>query len=194
MNGGPSPCDGPTFGHPPPSTWAPAWRPPSIPSTLWSAASPANPHGGHAYEWALTPAQQPSTSLPLIFFPAPPPPLPQLTPAEAAWQLLFVIGVNQVPPQQQTTQAAARQPLHALGGGQALPPQQTTQTATPQQLYVPFGSQALPQQQTPPEAAPQQLYVIGGSQAPPPLSFMLVSARAQPPHRGLLHPSPPYWQ
>jgi len=23
---------------------------------------------------------------------------------------------------------------------------------------------------------------------------MLVSARAQPPHRGLLHPSPPYWQ
>jgi len=126
----------------------------------------------------------------LILLPAPPTPLPQLTPAEAARQPLFVIGGNPVAPQQYTTQVAAPQPLYAIGDGQAPPPQQTTQTAAPKSLYVFVGSQALPQQQTPPEAAPQQLYVIGKSQAPPPSSYMLVPARAQPPHQGLLHLPP----
>jgi len=161
--GGLPSCDGPTSVHPPSSTWAPAWRlpsyPPCVPPTLWSGASPANPQRGHAYEWALTPVQQPSTSSMLILLPALPRPLPQHTPTEEVRQPLYLIGGSQVPPPQQTTQAAAPQPLYVLGG-----------------------SQTLPQQQTPTEAAPQELYVVGGSQAPPPSPYMLVPARHQPHH------------
>jgi len=97
--------------------------------------------------------------------------MPQLTPAEAVRQPLFLIGGSQVPHLQQTTQAAA-----------------------PKALYVLGGRQALPQQQTPPEAAPQQLYVIGGSQAPPPSSYMLVPAHRHPPHQGLPPHPPPFRQ
>ena len=171
-DGAPPPCDGCPSVYPALSAWVPAWRPPSYPPsstpTLCSGASPANPQGGHAYDRALTPAQHPSTSSPLILLPGPPPPLPQLKLAEAVRQPLFVIGPSQVPNPQQTTQAVAPQPLYALCGNRA-----------PLQL------------QTPPEAAPQQLYVVGESQAPPSSSFMLVPARPQPPHQGLPHPPPP---
>jgi len=123
----------PASGYDPTGSWSSAWRPPPYPvfhgPALWSGESPAKPHGGHVYQWALTTtAQSQSTPSPLMLLPAPLQPSPQTMPQEPVRQPLYVTGSHQAPqpaPQptpQPTLQEAARQRLYVVGGNQDPPP------------------------------------------------------------------------